>query len=202
VVVDVGKTAGRQATIGASISGVIGMIAIVSAIAGASDNGGAAIAVGIVGALFLLPVVLVLAMGKQIFRPRRLVFEPAGVRWDDPQGAPWAIAWHELAAISVSKHTRMRVPMSANDAIARAATEKMLGEQARVRLDMFPADAAFGQRHPEMAPLWERQDVSGGYRLPLGSKADLVPVLDQALRTFAPAVYRGVVNTEGVIGLT
>jgi hypothetical protein len=142
------------------------------------------------------------AFSRQIFRPRKLVIEPAGVRWDDPQGAPWAVPWHELAAISVSKHSAMEVPQSANDRIVGAATDKVLGERAHVRLDLFPADANFGHRHPQMAPLWGRQGVTNGYRLPLGSKADLVPVLDDALRRHAATVYRGVVATEGVMGLS
>ncbi|MEV8441315.1 hypothetical protein AB0425_28385 [Actinosynnema sp. NPDC051121] len=36
---------------------------------------------------------------KRISRPRELVFEVQGVRWDDPAGAPWAVAWQESGAV-------------------------------------------------------------------------------------------------------
>jgi hypothetical protein len=44
--------------------------------------------------------------------------------------------------------------------------------------------------------------VAGGYRLPLGNKAQLVPVVEQAMVRFAPGIYRGVIATEGFMGLT
>ena len=201
VVVDIGKTAGRQAIVGSVVSGSVGAIAIFAGLAGQVDGGGEPIAIGI-GVVFLLPVVLVLAMSKQVFRPRKLVLEPAGIRWDDPQGAPWAVPWNELAAVSISKHGALQVPRSANDRIVDAATDKVLGERAHVRIDLFPADTRFGERYPQMAPLWGRQGVQGGYRLPLGNQAGLVPVLEQALVSLAPGIYRGVVATEGVMGLT
>jgi hypothetical protein len=200
-VVDIGKMAGRQAIMGSVAAGGVGLIALIAGLAGAVEGGGEPIAIGI-GVVFLLPVVLVVVFSQQIFRPRKLVIEPAGVRWDDPKGAPWAVPWHELAAVTVSKHSAMEVPQSANDRIVGAATDKVLGERAHVRLDLFPADAGFGHRHPQMAPLWGRQGVANGYRLPLGNKADLAPLLDGALRRYAPNVYRGIVATEGVMGLS
>jgi hypothetical protein len=201
VVIDIGQTAGRQAGVGAGVAGAVGLIAIYAGLAGEVDGGGEVAAV-VIGVLFLLPALLVVAFAKQVFRPRKLVIEPGGIRWDDPQGLPWAVAWPELAAVSISKHSRMQVPMSANDRLVRAATDKALGERAFVRIDLYPADAGFAQRHPQMNPLWGRQGVAGGYRLPLGNKADLVPVIDRALRRFAPGAYRGVVATEGSLGLS
>jgi hypothetical protein len=179
----------------------VGLIALYAGLAGEVDGGGEVAAV-VIGVLFLLPALLVVAFARQVFRPRKLVLEPGGVRWDDPRGNPWAVAWPELAAVVISKHSPMQVPMSADDRIVNAATDKVLGERAHVRIDLYPADPGFAQRHPQMNPLWGRQGVAGGYRLPLGNKADLVPVLDQALRRFAPGAYRGVVATEGFMGLT
>lgn len=201
LVVDIGQMAGRQAVVGSVVSGAVGAIAIFAGLAGQVDGGGEAIAV-IIGVLFLIPPALVLALSKQVFRPRKLVIEAGGIRWDDPRGAPWAVPWNELAAISISKHGAMPVPQTMNDRIVGAATDKMLGERAHVRIDLFPADPGFGHRHPQMAPLWGRQGVQGGYRLPLGNKAALVPDIDRALTHFATGVYRGVVATEGVMGLS
>ena len=200
VVIDIGQTAGRQAAVGSVVAGAVGLIAIYAGLAGEVEGGGEAVAV-VIGVLFLLPAVLTIAFGKQVFRPRKLVLEPGGIRWDDPRGAPWAVAWHELGAVSISKHSPLEVPQSVNDRIVGAATDKVLGERAHVRLDLFPADRGFADRHPQMAPLWGRQGVSG-YRLPLGNKAQLVPVIEQAMVRFAPGIYRGVVATEGFMGLT
>lgn len=199
VAIDVGGTAARQLVIGAVVSGVIGLIAIVAGLGG--DDGGGAVAI-VIGFVFLLPVALVVGMSKQLFRPRKLVFEPQGVRWDDPQGKPWAVAWHDLAVVAISKHSAMKTPQTLNDKLVEAATDKMIGERAHVRLDLYPAHPGFAQHHPNMAHLWERQGVQNGYRLPLGSNVKFIPIIDQAMRTFAPQVYRGVQATEGIMGLS
>ncbi|MFI7678375.1 hypothetical protein [Actinophytocola sp. NPDC049390] len=202
VVVDVGKTNGRKATVGAVVAGAIGLLAVVSGLAGAVDGGGGATAIAIViGCLFLvLPVGLIVRRDK-IFRPHRLIFEPAGLRWDDPRGAPWAVPWSELAAVSISKHGAAQVgPESVQDKLVGAASDKVLGERAHVRLDIYPADPSFAVRHPEMAHLWERQGVKNGYRLPLGSNVKFIPVIASAMGRFAPGIYRGVNATEGFMG--
>ena len=204
VVVDVGRTNGRKAIIGAVVAGAIGLTALIAGIAGAVDGGGGAMAIAIVlGLLFLaLPVALVVRKDK-VFRPHRLVFEPAGLRWDDPKGTPWAVPWSELAAVSISKHSAAQVgPESVQDKLVGAASDKILGERAHVRLDIYPADPSFAGRHPEMAHLWERQGVQNGYRLPLGSNVKFIPVIAGAMGRFAPGIYRGVNATEGFMGLT
>lgn len=200
VVIDVGQVDGRKAIAGAVVAGVVGIVAVVAGLAGAVDGGaGVGIAVTVVGVLFLVPVVLVIAGRKKVFRARRLVFEAGGLRWDDPSGAPWAIPWRELAAVSINKHTPRQIgPESVSDKIVGAATEKIAGERAHVRLDLFPADPSFPGRHPELAHLWQQQ---GGYRLPLGSNADFIPTVAQAMARFAPAIYRGINATEGFMGL-
>jgi hypothetical protein len=203
VVLDVGKDATKKVIIGSSVSGIIGLIAIISGIAGAVEGGGGTrIAVIVVGSLFMLPVVITLAMAKKVFRPRRLVFEPAGLRWDDPQGAPFAVPWSELAAVAISKHTPREVPQDLSGHLAGKAADKIGGERAHVRLDLYPADPGFANRHPEMAHLWERQGVQRGYRLPLGGNANFIPTIAQGMGRFAPQIFRGVQHTEGMMGLS
>jgi hypothetical protein len=203
VVIDVGSTNGRRAAVGAVVAGVVGLIAVVSGLAGAADGGiGVGIAVTAVGVLFLLPVVFVVIRRDTVFRPRKLVFEPAGIRWDDPKGAPWAIPWTELAAVSISKHSpRQFGPESVSDKLVSAASDKIAGERAHVRLDLHPADPSFAGRHPELAHLWELQGVQRGYRLPLGSNVKFIPVIAQGVGRFAPHLYRGVNASEGFMGL-
>ncbi len=203
LVIDVGSTDGKKAAIGAVVAGVVGLIAIVSSLAGAVDGGAGAQILGIViGLLFLLPTILVIVKRDKVFRPRKLVFEPAGIRWDDPRGAPWAVPWSELAAVSVSKHTPMEVDHSLNAKVSGAITDKVVGERAHVRLDLYPADPSFPGRHPELAHLWERQGVRGGYRMPLGSNVKFIPMITEAMGRFAPQLFRGVQQTEGFMGLS
>ncbi|HEY0451767.1 hypothetical protein [Actinophytocola sp.] len=203
VVIDVGGADGKKAVIGASVAGGIGLIAVISGLIGAVDGGaGAAIAAIVIGGLFLVPVVFVVVGRKKVFRPRRLVLEAAGIRWDDPTGAPWAVPWAELAAVSISKHRPMEFNQSVGDKLAGAASDKIAGERAHVRLDLFPGDPGFAGRHPEMAHLWERQGVQNGYRMPLGSNVKFIPLIAQGVGRFAPHIYRGVVNTEGRMGLS
>jgi hypothetical protein len=204
VVVDVGKTNGRKAIAGSVVAGALGLTAVISGIAGAVDGGaGVGAVVIIIGLLLLaLPVAMIVRKDK-IFRPHRLVFEAGGLRWDDPKGAPWAVPWSELAAVAISKHSPQQVgPESIQDKLVGAASDKMLGERAHVRLDIYPADPSFSMRHPEMAHLWERQGVKNGYRLPLGSNVKFIPVIAGAMGRFAPGLYRGVNATEGFMGLS
>jgi hypothetical protein len=204
VVIDVGTTNARKAVIGATVAGALGLLAVGSAIFGAVDGGaGGAVVAAIIGLLLLvLPVGLIVRRDK-VFRPQVLVFEAAGLRWDDPKGAPWAIAWGELAAVSISKHSPAQVgPESLSDKLVSATSDKLVGERAHVRLDFYPADPGFAHRHPEIAHLWQRQGVQNGYRLPLGSNVKFIPTIAAAMGRFAPHIYRGVNATEGFMGLS
>jgi hypothetical protein len=204
VVINVGKTNATKAVIGATLAGAIGLLCVGSAVFGAVDGGvGIAIVMGIIGLLFLiLPIGLVVRRDK-VFRPQHLVFDAAGLRWDDPRGAPWMVPWSELAAVSISKHSPKEYgPESIQDKIVGAASDKIAGERAHVRIDFFPADPAFAGRHPEIAHLWERQGVQKGYRLPLGSNVKFIPLIAGAMGRFAPQIYRGVNATEGFYGLS
>jgi hypothetical protein len=70
-----------------------------------------------------------------------------------------------------------------------------------VRLDLFPGDPGFRERHPEMEHLWELHRVRSGYRLPLGSAPRFIPPMDEALRRYPPDIYRGVVDEGFTVGL-
>lgn len=204
VVIDVGKTNGRKVIIGATVAGGLGLTALISGIMGAVDGGaGVGAVVIIIGLLLLILPIATFARREKVFRPQRLVFEANGVRWVDPHGAPWAVPWTELAAVVISKHSPQQVGSeSLQDKLVGAASDKIAGERAHVRLDLYPADPAFAGRHPEMAHLWERQGVHNGYRLPLGSNVQFIPTMAGAMGRFAPGIYRGVQATEGFMGLT
>jgi hypothetical protein len=204
VVIDVGATMKKQSMVGSVVALVVGLVAVGAGAFGAVDGGaGVAIVAIAIGAVFVLIGLLPIMMRKKINRPRRLIFEPAGVRWDDPQGVPWAVGWRELAAVSISKHAPLQVKTpTLSERIADAAKDKMIGEHVMVRLDLYPADPGFRSRHPQMEPLWEMHDVKNGYRLPLGRNAQFIEPMAAGLARFAPTIYRGVQNTEGFMGLT
>jgi hypothetical protein len=198
VVIDVGKADAKRFVIASVVCGAIGLIAICAGLAGAVNGGiGTVITMVVIGAVFLLIAALPLLMRKKAFRPRRLVIEQPGIRWDDPQGQPWAVPWHELAAVAISKHGALEVDHSMNAKVSGAISDRVLGESVLVRLDMFPADPGFHQRHPEMAHLWAQDR----YRMPFGRSPALIPQIDAAIRHFQPMRYQGIQETEGFMGL-
>lgn len=190
MVVDIGARDGRRVVVGSVVALFLGVSGLVGAVTAFLDGEPVGGSVALVIGLVLTGVALLAVISwKKVSRPRLLVLEVPGVRWDDPEGAPWAVGWQELAAVSVSR-TRERVTSPAT----------LLLRRTMVRLDLFPADPhAFRARHPGMAHL-TRPD--GRYRVPLGDAARLVPVLDRAATRYAPHLYRGVRDEGFTVGLT
>ncbi|MFC5834196.1 hypothetical protein [Nonomuraea insulae] len=191
VVIDVGGDAKVKALIGGSIAGLIGLISIFSGLTGQVTGGaGTAVVVVILGLIFLFIGLLPIIAWKKVGRPRKLVFDGFGVRWDDPQGRPWAVAWAELSGVGISRTQQRRVKLA--DYIVR---------RTMVRLDLFPGDQGFRGRHPDMEHLWEFHTVKNGYRLPLGSSPKYIPVIEHAMRQYRPAVFLGVKDEGFMVGL-
>ncbi|MFD1539179.1 hypothetical protein [Nonomuraea guangzhouensis] len=191
VVIDVGTDAKVKALIGGSVAGVIGLFAIVSALTGqVTGGGGATVVAGLFGLVFLTIGALPIITWRKLSRPRKLVFDGYGVRWDDPQGKPWSAPWAELAGVGISRTQQRRVKLA--DYIMR---------KVMVRLDLFPADPGFRARHPELEHLWEFHTVKNGYRLPLGSNPKYIPVIEQAMRQYRPAAYLGIRDEGFMVGL-
>ncbi len=148
MVIDIGSRDTRRVLIGGLVAALLGvptliMIAVAVPQARGDDWVGLLIG-GVIGLGFTGIAVLALVNWKMVSRPRKLVFEPAGIRWDDPRGKPWAVAWGELAAVSISRTAERPVQLS--DAVVR---------RVMVRLDLFPGDDGFRARHPELEHLWE-----------------------------------------------
>ncbi|MFC4006222.1 hypothetical protein ACFOY2_03240 [Nonomuraea purpurea] len=191
VVIDVGGDAKVKALIGGSVSGVIGIFVIFSALTGQTTGGlGTAVVVIVLGLIFLGIGLLPLIAWKKVGRPRRLVFDASGVRWDDPEGKPWFAQWTELAGVGISRTKQRRVKPA-----------DYLFRKTMVRLDLFPADQGFRSRHQDMEHLWEFHTVKNGYRLPLGSNPKYIPVIERAMRQFRPAAYLGVKDEGFMVGL-
>ncbi|MGI5505097.1 hypothetical protein [Lentzea sp. CA-135723] len=192
VVVDLGKSDTRKVLIGGSVAGILGVLALVGAVTAFLDGepvGGSIAAV--IGIAFTFIGVMAVVKWKTISRPRKLIIEQQGIRLDDPQGMPWAVGWQELGAISISRTQERAVQLA--DALVR---------RTLVRVDLHPRDPQrFRPAHPTMEPMWEFHRVQNGYRLPLGDSAGFIAPIDQALRTFAPQIYRGVIDEGFTVGL-
>lgn len=192
VVLDLGASDARKLVIGGAVAGGLGILALFGAITSfaSGEAVGGSIA-GVIGLVFTGIGVLAVVKFKTVSRPRKLIIEAQGIRLDDPQGMPWAVSWQELGAVSVSRTRERAVELA--DALVR---------RTMVRVDLHPRDpASFRPAHPTMEPLWEFHKVQNGYRLALGDSAPFVPVLDQGFRTFAPQIYRGVIDEGFSVGL-
>ncbi|GAA4204789.1 hypothetical protein [Actinocatenispora rupis] len=188
-VLDMGKGNWVMIVLTLVVCGGIGGVAVVSSIIGLASGGpvGGQLVGGAIGTVFLGIGVLPLIMYRRLTRPRRVIIDGYGVRWDDPKGAPWLMPWGDLAAVAVSTATKVS-----------GVGSGLITRRTLVRIDLYPRDASVYHRHPEMRHLWGVGGVRNGYRLPLGPRGAYVPPLDAGLRTFGPAgVYRGVVD-EGI----
>ncbi|MEV1176702.1 hypothetical protein [Nonomuraea sp. NPDC049784] len=190
VVIDVGGDAKVKALIGGSVAGVIGLISIFSSFTGHTTGSRTGVVELTFGLIFLFIGLLPIIAWRKIGRPRRLVFDGFGVRWDDPQGTPWAAPWNELSGVGISRTQQRRVKPA-----------EYLIRRTMVRLDLFPADPGFRARHPDMEHLWEFHTVKNGYRLPLGSNPKYIPVIEHAMREYRPAIYLGVRDEGFMVGL-
>lgn len=191
-VIDIGTRDTRRVIIGASVAGVLGVLALIGAVTAFADGEavGGSIA-GVIGLAFTGIAAAAIVNWKKVSRPRKLIVEQPGIRWDDPQGIAWAVLWQELGAVSLSRTQERVVQLS--DALTR---------RTMVRLDLFPRDPQrFRATHPNMEHMWEFHNVRNGYRLPLGDASNLIPVLDNALRHCAGPLYRGVQDEGFTVGL-
>ena len=147
----------------------------------------AVLAGGGVRITFLVLAVILLAVAglpalklRTLLRPRRILFDPNGLQYQDPAG-PWACAWSELAALVVQ---------TSGHQVRNAQTQLVKAYGPTINLLLVPAGPEFANRHPELAG---RQDADGQFAIPLGPNPELVPALDEAARQFAPpGLYQGV----------
>lgn len=95
-------------------------------------------------------------------------------------------AWAEISAIAISYAVSQGDPTS--------AVPKSLKDHKLVRVDFWPATPHFTAAHPATTRLWNRLGATDHYRMGLGPKGGIVPVLDRALGRFAGARYRGILD--------
>jgi hypothetical protein len=192
VVIGIGKADARRFVAASAVALTLGLIATIGgAVETVNGRMGGLIAAGFGVALLLVGLVPVFRR-KRYFRPRQLVIEQAGIRWDDPKGEPWAVGWQELAAVALCRFEAAEVgPEGLTDKVAGTVGDRVLGERVLVRLELYPGDPGFGQRHPELGHLWTGDRL----RLQLGHNVRLLPQMDAAIRYFQPSRYLGVQRT-------
>jgi hypothetical protein len=174
---------------GAAVSAVLGIAGLIGSISAFADSEivGGIIAL-IIGIALTGIALLAIFNWKKVSRPHRLIFERPGVRWDDPQGTPWAIPWSELRGVGISR-TKERV-VSLSNAVAR---------RTMVRVDFFPANPEeFKMKYQNMAHL---AHANGRYRLPFGDAAKLIPIVESGMMRFAPQLFWGVQDEGFTVGL-
>lgn len=173
----------KQGSIGCGAIG--GFFLIAGIVAGFSGEPGMLALMGAFG-LVIIAIGLFPIIRKDVFlRPRRFVVDRFTIRWEDPKGAPWTLPWSDLSAVVVSTSG----PRQAPDSTGNPTTYAEL-----VRVDLYPVTP---NSHPEIAHLWEFDDIENAYRVPLGPNPDLIAKLDTAFRTSAPpGIYRGVAQGD------
>ena len=179
VVLDVGKRAVKLFSLGGGVCALIGPLGIYSGLTGHVSGTSGTPAV-IIGALFLLPALFVVASWRMLTRPRKFVLDATGITWDDPKGSPWSVRWDELGHVAVAAKTRQVRP------------QQVVAPRSHVYLDVYPGYRSFRQCHPEMENLWNVLGVNNGYRLILGPVPTFVPHLEEGLQRFRPQIYGGV----------
>ncbi|MFD0905214.1 hypothetical protein [Actinomadura sediminis] len=103
VTVNVADLQARQMVVGMAVAGFFGAVAVAAAVTGNVDGGtGVRVAAFVIGLVFSLIGVLPLLMWRVAFRRRRLVLDASGIRWDDPDGRPWAVPWAELSGVRLA----------------------------------------------------------------------------------------------------
>ncbi|WP_394835995.1 hypothetical protein LVJ94_03695 [Pendulispora rubella] len=193
MILDIGKKVRFQFRVAGAVAVGFGIASTYPGITGEGvDDGGMGVRIGLtLFGLFLLGLGLLSLLVP--IRRRRLILDQAGIRWEEPQGRSWTVAWPELAAVAVLCTAKGPAgPRTLTDIPGEAIVDGVVGEHVLVHLDLYPADPTFRARHPEMEHLWEFRRMKNGYRLSLAYTSAFVPKIDLAMRVFRPVIYRGV----------
>lgn len=90
-VLDVAANAKRKMLKGTVIVGPIGLMLITPAFT--LDAGAVGVFWGVIGFVLLAFALTPLVLWHKVMRPRKLILEQNGIRWDDPRGTSWAVLY-------------------------------------------------------------------------------------------------------------
>ncbi|GAB3873639.1 hypothetical protein ACFQ1S_16420 [Kibdelosporangium lantanae] len=120
---------------------------------------------------------------------RSLIVAPDSLGMDAKQGT-FRLAWPELRRVMITT------------AYHQDTTKIYAPKTWRVRLVMDVVDQGVVQRHPEIAGLQGKYGASGpgSYGIPFGPVINIVPQLAQALTTYGPQVFAGILEEGQIYG--
>ena len=179
---DLGKRAFRFFLLCGPLCALIGGLSIYSGLTGHVEGSSGTPAV-VIGALFLLPALVIALSWRMMTRPRKFVLDAAGITWDDPRGRPWSVRWDELAHVEIT-YTMKQLRIQGG----------FTTQRSQQYLDLYPGYRSFRQCHPNMENWWDMFDMHNGYRMLLGPVSP--SVLDEGFRKFCPQIYAGVCERE------
>lgn len=137
------------------------------------------------GQLSLVPVLLgafMILVAVRAMTATRAVVDGWGIVVGRAGRPRLRVGWHELAAIGVSWRERVSY---------NAASSGIPLYSTRCQLDLYPADASFFRRHPELARWWQQHGDVGLYRVNVGGRA-AIQRFDAVFRRYARTRYLGV----------
>ena len=105
VVVNVGRTTAWHGFAGGGLAALFGVLAIVGAVHDDVTKGASPLIVALVGLPFCLLGLVTAGSVLVLVRPRAVVLDRHGFTWDDPREESFAVAWTELASLSVETAT-------------------------------------------------------------------------------------------------
>ncbi len=201
VTVAFGGTPSAAIKAGLVLSLVLGTALIITAVYGfATGDGqgfpptpmqtGAAIVTLLIGLFLGSPGYLTVIFWKAITGKRYLTFDRAGVRFHPSKGKGFAVRWEELTAARLRVSQPLRVSNVEHPIYFKA-------DRTSISLELQAhSPEHFGQTHPDMKGYWSLQEEPGLYRLPLPVASEELPHMADAIFTYAPQAYGGVVASH------
>ncbi len=139
--------------------------------------------VALVGLPFCL-IGLATAMSVLVLvRPRAIVLDRQGFTWDDPREESFAVAWRDLASLSVEIATM-------HDMTA--------GDVHSVHVILVPKDPQLLRQHRELAKFAK----DGRVVVPLADQPAAAATIARATQALAPDVWQGSTQRSRRFGLT
>ncbi|WP_461143763.1 hypothetical protein [Salinifilum aidingensis] len=184
---------------GLGLSLLLGTALIVTAVYGfATGDGqgfpptpmqtGAAIVTLLIGLFLGAPGYITVIFWKAMTGKRHLTFDRTGVRFQPPTRPGFAVRWEELSAARLRVSTPLRVSNVEHPIYFKA-------DRTSISLELQAhSPEPFGQAHPNMRGYWSLKEEPGLYRLPLPVASQQLPHMADAIFTYAPQTYGGVVS--------
>ncbi|MHA6798058.1 hypothetical protein [Bounagaea algeriensis] len=154
-------------------------------------QGAGSIVALLIGLFFAAPGYLTLIFWKKMTAERILNFDRSGVRFYPPvRSGGFALGWNELSSVRIRVSTPLRVSNVEHPIYFRA-------DRTNISVEFQAQDPEYLTRaHPEMKRYWAMEEQPGSYRLPMTGVSEQLPHMADAIYTYAPQSYGGVVASN------